>query len=261
MITSRCVRIVAAAWCFGCAATCFALAAQTSSTLRETHAPIADARFGDANAVPTKVRRYAERLIRRYDRNKDGILQTDEWAKMQGRPESADGGRDGAITLDELTNHIAAFGRSRRVSPANSSPNWDAAAEPQSHAVVAQDNAPQRPDPDAKQGETVKPSTEASLQPAAGSQPPRATTFHVPKSRLPAGLPDWFVRRDLDGDGQVSLAEYAPGATPADLEQFARYDGNADGVITARECLAVLKPPSRKGGASAGKSSKRSSGK
>lgn len=220
-----------------------------------------DARLSDANAVPAKVRRYAERLLRRYDKNKDGSLQPDEWAKMQGRPESADSGRDGAITLDELTNYIAAFGRSRRVSPAGPSPGREAAAEPQSHAADSQENAPQRPDSDAKQGETAKPSAEASLQPAAGSQPPRATTFHVPKSRLPAGLPDWFLRRDLDGDGQVSLAEYAPSATPADLEQFARHDGNADGYITARECLAVLKPPTRKEGASAGKRSKKSSGK
>ena len=62
-------------------------------------------------------------------------------------------------------------------------------------------------------------------------------------------MPEWFTRRDTNGDGQLSLSEFAPNPTQADLEEFARYDRNGDGFITAQECLDALrpaKPPAKK---------------
>ncbi len=47
--------------------------------------------------------------------------------------------------------------------------------------------------------------------------------------------------RDADGDGQLTQAEFAPKATPADLEEFGKYDLNGDGVITPKECVRALK--------------------
>jgi hypothetical protein len=108
------------------------------------------------------------------------------------------------------------------------------------------------------------PSSDAGAPPTAGEQPRRGTTFYVPKSRLPPGLPDWFLRRDLDGDGQLSLAEFAPNPTQADLEEFARYDRNGDGFITAKECLDALKPAKpagRKTGGSLDKRNEKNGGK
>ncbi len=252
MISSPWAWIAAAAWCCGCGATWLVSAEQSASTSRAVQAPPSDALHGAADAIPAKVRRYAERLLQRYDKNRDGRLQADEWSKMHGHPEAADGNRDGAITPDELTSYIGAFGRNRRVGLANPLLGWEPRSEPQSQAAGAQGSRPERAAPDGVEGKNGTPSAETGLQPTAGAQPPRATTFHVPKSRLPAGLPDWFLRRDLDGDGQLSLAEYAPSSMPADLEQFARYDGNGDGFITARECLGVLKPAGRKGGKKSG---------
>jgi hypothetical protein len=61
-------------------------------------------------------------------------------------------------------------------------------------------------------------------------------------------LPDWFRKGDRDGDGQLTLAEYAGvGSASADKE-FARYDRNRDGLITPRELLgpaAFSKPAPR----------------
>jgi hypothetical protein len=51
------------------------------------------------------------------------------------------------------------------------------------------------------------------------------------------GLPEWFLRKDADGDGQVTMAEYAKDCTPAEAAEFDRLDLNRDGVITAAECL------------------------
>ncbi len=50
------------------------------------------------------------------------------------------------------------------------------------------------------------------------------------------GLPAWFIQRDLNGDGQVSLYEFAaPAFRDEDLAQFGRLDKDADGFITPDE--------------------------
>jgi hypothetical protein len=50
-------------------------------------------------------------------------------------------------------------------------------------------------------------------------------------------LPEWFLERDADGDGQLTLAEFAPQATAAQVAQFRQMDLNQDGVVTAVECV------------------------
>ncbi len=61
--------------------------------------------------------------------------------------------------------------------------------------------------------------------------------YYVAPSRFPAGLPDWFKKCDGDGDGQLTLAEYAElGSASADKD-FARYDRNQDGLVTPHEVL------------------------
>jgi len=58
----------------------------------------------------------------------------------------------------------------------------------------------------------------------------------------PEGLPGWFTRCDLDGDGQVAMAEFADEWTDEKAEEFARYDRNDDGVIVPDECVAANLP-------------------
>ncbi|MCA9098347.1 MAG: hypothetical protein KDA36_08175, partial [Planctomycetaceae bacterium] len=65
----------------------------------------------------------------------------------------------------------------------------------------------------------------------------RETQFYVRPSRLPEGLPDWFLQRDLDGDAQLTPAEFSPGALGSELSEFDRLDANSDGVVTAAECV------------------------
>jgi Ca2+-binding EF-hand superfamily protein len=54
-------------------------------------------------------------------------------------------------------------------------------------------------------------------------------------------LPDWFVQKDADGDGQVSMAEFATEWTDAKAAEFQKYDMNNDGFITPEECLRAEK--------------------
>jgi hypothetical protein len=64
-----------------------------------------------------------------------------------------------------------------------------------------------------------------------------------PLERLPKGLPSWFLRLDVDADGQVTMAEFSRDWTPETADQFDRYDLNHDGVITPEECLKVERMP------------------
>ena len=68
---------------------------------------------------------------------------------------------------------------------------------------------------------------------------PKSGRFLTPRERLPKGLPDWFREKDVNGDGQVDMAEFASEWTPALVNEFNRYDLNHDGVITPAECLKV----------------------
>ncbi len=76
------------------------------------------------------------------------------------------------------------------------------------------------------------------------SSPQRASyRFLAPHERLPEGLPDWFIERDLNMDGQVTMAEFAGEWTDEKVEKFLRYDRNNDGIITVEEALNPLDGP------------------
>ena len=62
-----------------------------------------------------------------------------------------------------------------------------------------------------------------------------------PQERLPKGLPDWFLKKDVDGDGQVSMTEFSSEWNSEVLRDFVHYDLDNDGLITAPECLKTLK--------------------
>ena len=45
-----------------------------------------------------------QRIVDRYDKNKDGQLTASEWGKMLMSPAAADGNRDGKITVQEYAS-------------------------------------------------------------------------------------------------------------------------------------------------------------
>jgi hypothetical protein len=74
--------------------------------------------------------------------------------------------------------------------------------------------------------------------PATASKP-RSGRFLTPTERLPKGLPAWFLAKDVRGNGQLTMAEFATEWTPEAAAEFNRYDLNHDGIITAAEVLKV----------------------
>ena len=82
--------------------------------------------------------------------------------------------------------------------------------------------------------------TEERSRTSADSQQRASYRFLAPHERLPEGLPDWFIERDLNMDGQVSMDEFADEWTDEKVETFLRYDRNNDGIITVEEALNPL---------------------
>ena len=232
--------------------------------------PLAD-RAVILRPIPAKILRYAEYLIREYDRNGNGRLEFEEWSgikkngeeddgeekkKMSGSPQVIDLNGDGIITLDELVTHIEQFSRYRTIY--NPFPLQQIIA----NRVIPEQKKSDRifrplsqPTGARKVSETQSfadrpPLTEEEL--AEGVQTPEDTedigNENEPfQGRMPAsqirryaapteGLPAWFVQRDTNGDGQVSLYEFcAPHFRDQDLAFFGRLDLNGDGFITPDE--------------------------
>jgi hypothetical protein len=216
--------------------------AEQSGTTNQRQTPV-------GLTAPSKVQRYAERVITQHDSNGDGLLQPSEWQAMPGTPQTIDLDRDGAITVTEYAAHVVRFSARRRIRlllpepPAT--PDELPLLQPKSAPPVA---SPAKPAPAATTASAASPSgtdtpsatgTPATPAPAADASRPanrrRDLKFFIPANRLPAGLPSWFHAQDKDGDGQITLAEYSASLTASSLAEFNRYDRNRDGVITSDE--------------------------
>jgi len=200
-------------------------------------------------SIPAKILRYAERLVRQYDTNGDSRLQKDEWEKVRGNPRSIDADRDGVINVDEFAQHIRRYGQLHRIHlfqlnaeaaapaslfrPAGNGPSREPSGEEKAEpSPIDIAGVPEMPGPAAAEGASDR-------VVRRGSQ--AARKYHVSRANLPPGLPEWFTARDADGDGQITMAEFAPNPSRADILEFNRYDTNHDGVITARELLGLAK--------------------
>lgn len=88
---------------------------------------------------------------------------------------------------------------------------------------------------------TAAPSLAAPSTTDTKPAPRKPVRFLTSRERLPKGLPDWFLEKDVDGTGQITMAQFSTSWTPEKLAEFNRYDLNHDGIITAAECLKVEK--------------------
>ena len=193
--------------------------------------------WGRTRRFSAKILRYASRVISRYDRNGDETLSTSETKTMRGDPAAADLDKDGKLEVKEFAQYVANYGRRRKVRLLFF-PEVEESINPSLlHPMTSA----------ASDGTSTIDAESSSLSGAGVSDPSETTseepiskTFHVRRHR--ANLPGWFAVRDANGDGQVSMAEYAPKASNAELAEFARMDKDQDGVITSREILGPTAP-------------------
>ncbi|NMC19514.1 MAG: hypothetical protein GYA33_03750 [Thermogutta sp.] len=151
--------------------------------------------------IDERIARFTDGLMQRYDENKNGVLEKEEWSKMRGDWAPADADGDSNISREELSRRLTELnGGSRR--------------------------------PEGGDGRSDSPPA-----PSASPVSVKRYRFSSPYDRLPEGLPSWFRERDKDRDGQVLMAEYADRWTEDTYREFSKYDRNGDGIIEPAECL------------------------
>jgi hypothetical protein len=205
--------------------------AEWSDRLLDRYDHNGDRRLGPDEWAPT--------AIAKYDRNGDGSLEEAEWRRIwigQGLPRD-----DAGATAEQLVRVIAKLGGGKPIVLKQSHLGETLRPLPLlSRAAATGARAADRAAPDEGPA-TTSPFRKLPPKPARGGR--RANTkFFVPRSQLPRGLPPWFVVRDANGDRQLTMAEYAPKATQSQAAEFARYDWNRDGLVTAEECARGLRP-------------------
>ncbi len=187
---------------------------------------------GDAS----RVRAYAEGLLKQNDANKNGVLDKDEWANVRSITRDTDANNDGTVTLDELTTKLGSYGRDENRSGSGSSSSSSTASSGSSSSGSSSGGS------SSGGGSSGYRSSSGSgygsgRGDAKQTGEKRSYRQRTVAERMPKGLPDWFARNDEDADGQITMAEYATLWSDTKAAEFAKFDLDGDGVITPRECL------------------------
>jgi Ca2+-binding EF-hand superfamily protein len=156
----------------------------------------------------------AEDQLARYDKNRDSFLAGDEiTSRWTGNPMDFDRNGDGRLSLSELALRAARLRVAQEeVNTANNKGRQD--------------------------------NRQREQRQAAGETPPPYNgrkSFATIGRSLPEGLPGWFAEKDVDGDQQVSMAEYSDKWSSDLVAEFQSFDLNGDGLVTPQECLTAVR--------------------
>jgi Ca2+-binding EF-hand superfamily protein len=165
-----------------------------------------------------RARQHAAALIKQNDKNNNGKLDGDELKSLSSFSRGADFNRDGTITLDEMTRRVGSFGGGPVAVSLDSSRSSNRSRRPGLLVRMAE--------------------AQSNADRWSGRESYR---FLTPTERLPKGLPSWFVQKDVDGDGQVTMAEFSSTWNETDLVNYTKFDKNGDGRITPSELVEEKK--------------------
>lgn len=236
----------------------------------------------DAEGVPNTsliVRRYASHIIEKYDTNQDGILQKEEWEKMPGTPQAIDMNGDLELEEHEILYYLARYAKDRTIShpiPPKRLTAAQTVLKTDGAVLIQPLSAPIRKQRSNEDDEAIssdaKPAdmsedefqeivTDADWGTGTEEQPElfgvvsketgaSAVTVreYAPSETETEGVPRWFLARDANGDGQLSLREFSPTLSLDSTAFFGRLDADNDGLVTPDEVKNFL----AKGGNSTG---------
>lgn len=171
--------------------------------------------------IDATIRASAERFMKTKDKDGDGKISVATEATAMFR--DADKNGNGFLEVGEVEAKMRA-----------------ATSDPEASL------APVKPSEEAKEVESDSPPPDKNAPPPQ----PKSYRFKTARERMEKDikdLPNWFLEKDRDGDGQISMSEFAALWTEDLASQFTSFDANGDGVITLAECLKKARAkPSRK---------------
>ncbi len=168
-------------------------------------------RSGDSGGAD-RMAQFAEGIFQRYDSNKSGVFEKDEWKNFRTDPTPYDTNKDGKITRDELIK-----GMTQRFGGGRSSGG----------------------DSGQQNGRTSW--SGGSKGPAGGGtgESPNSYRFKTAHDLLPEGIPQWFREGDRNKDGQIAMSEYSGQWNEKTLSEYYVYDRNRDGLLTVQEVMSA----------------------
>jgi Ca2+-binding EF-hand superfamily protein len=240
--------------------------------------------FGAVGAAPTVLveerdLREAEDRIKRYDKNNDGFLSKEELdaGRWSDNPMQYDRNRDGKLSQAELAVRYA----ERRLAQAGQQPQNATASRGSFQRSSGEASAWGSRGGDAgggggwgsRGGDAGGGGGWGSRDGGGDSRSGRggqrsaeadAKSYRHVANEVRAsdrrGLPDWFVRNDADGDGQVLMSEFSSTWNESKLADFQAFDLNGDGIITDREALLAVRNGARLGSSLSSSSGSTSAG-
>ncbi|MBQ9874201.1 MAG: hypothetical protein IJM30_07035 [Thermoguttaceae bacterium] len=220
-------------------------------------------------SAPLALRRYARYVFNKYDQDGDGELSRQEWENRLEGAQAVDLNGDLVLSDQEVLYYLTRFAKDRTIF----NPNPMRANDRRSNFIVedAENDILIRPasappkvvsESDAREARRLN-DGDANLEdmdedelremftegnPAMESvdddemldallvdmDESAVREFAAPPQVL-KGAPVWFLARDVNGDGQLTLLEFAPNLSARLLALFGRYDADGDQVITAEE--------------------------
>ena len=224
------------------------------------------------DAVPIALRYYARYIKSKYDKNGDGILQRSEWENNLEGAQAIDLNGDWDITDQELLYYLVRFAKDRTIfnpvprrenaqrtnfltapddgaefetliRPASAAPKRLSGAEAREAQLNNDGNGmlADMTDEDVREllleGNPALESVEdEELLDAFLTDVDESTKREFTVSpAVVRGTPGWFLANDKDGDGQLTILEFAPGLSQKNLALFGKYDVDGDQIITAEE--------------------------
>ena len=221
--------------------------------------------------APVAIRFYCRYLLNKYDTNGDGKLEQKEWDGKIPGAQAIDLDGDWTLSDQEILFYLARYAKDRTIAdPRPLQPqrfNFVLAKDQQPTLIRTASAAPRllsKEEADKERAEApvrlddlsdedfVKMLTEdnPALESVDDEEILDVLLTDMDGSSLREyaaapeeviGVPVWFLARDANGDGQLSLREFAPNLTAAAVAQFGKLDANADGLITAEEIRAATK--------------------
>jgi len=175
-----------------------AISSSKSSTLKSRSSSSAAVATKIKESESTKYQRYAQSLIKTYDRNSDGKLSPAEMEKMRRPPVNADTNDDGYVSTTELINSLSSSSKNKS----------------------------------ARASSTTAKSKAASSKSYAQKKDYKSRSSSGRRSRDTSSLGGGL---DVNGDNQIQMHEFADQWDDEVLAEYYEKDKNKDGLITEDE--------------------------